>query len=264
MIYKLLFLASIVLLSCKKKEPTSIVLIGHAGMGLEFSGSVYHDNSKEAFQLALDMEGTDGIEMDIRMSSDGDLWAFHDDILDESTDRTGCIEKGFYEDLSKVRYNGFGKEKLMRLKDLNLTTSNKRLLLDIKHYKSCTGSSHQVADFISALNDLPDYFHNSARVRLITSNPEWIAPLIAAGYTVLYSNDIEAEFLSAFQSYPLLDGVVVKNAEISKAKVLNIKSLGKTVYLYEVRSPKALKEVREKEPDGVMSDDVQGAIIELK
>lgn len=238
--------------------------MGRGGMGLKFSGSVYHNNSKEAFQLALDMEGADGIEIDVRLSKDGDLWAFHDNKLDETTDASGCIENKLFQDLDGVKFKGLGKEKLMRLKDLNLNHAEKRFLLDLRHYNSCAGNTHDVTEFITALNDLPEYLKNTSRIRLITSNVNWISPLTSAGFTVLFSNDVESEINAAIQAHPLLSGIVVKNSKIFKAQVQNYKSQGIAVYIYEVRSPKALKEVRDKDPDAVLSDDLQGAIIEMK
>lgn len=264
MIYRFLILVFFVVLSCKKKESTSILVIGHGGMGIEFSGSIYADNSKEAIQLCFDMEGTDGVEIDVHLSKDGDLWAYHSDDLSDNTNSSGCIENLLLQDLEDLKYKGLNKERLVRLKDMNLQHANKRILLDLRHFNSCSGLTIDVNDMILALNDLPEYLKNPSRVRVITRNPYWISHLINASFKVIYANDIESEVREALQINPQLNGVIMKNSDISKTQVTNFKSQGLSVFIYEVRSPKALKEIRNKDPDGVLSDDVQGAIIELK
>ncbi len=253
------------LFSCKKATDDSLILVaGHAGMGLEFSGSVYHDNSKEAFQLALDIDGCDGIEMDVRLSKDGDLWAFHDDDLKKETDKDGCVEDKYFSDLDGTKYKGFGSEKLTRLKDMNLSTNDKRIFMDIKHSNACTGSIHDVNTYLAAINDLPDYYKNPSRVRMVVSNPDWIPAFLSAGFTVLYANDDLANINNLLELYPATTGIVIKNGTISKDEVRKYLNQNKSVYIFEVRSPKKLKEVRDKNPTGVFSDDVQSAVLEMK
>jgi glycerophosphoryl diester phosphodiesterase len=239
-------------------------VIGHGGMGLNFSGSVYHDNSQEAFQLALDIDGCEGIEMDVRLSKDGDLWAFHDDNLKKETNNDGCLEDKNFSDLNGTKYKGIGSEKLMRLKDMNLSTNDKRIFLDIKHYNACAGTIHDVNTYLDALNDLPDYFKDSTKIRMVLSNPDWIPAFLAAGYTVLYGNENITNLDNVLQLYPSVTGIVIKNSSISKDQVQQYLSQNKTVYIFEVRSPKKLREVRDKSPTGVFSDDVQSAVLEMK
>lgn len=253
-----------VLISCKKDlEKSPILVIGHGGMGLEFSGSIYHDNSEEAFKLALDMNDCDGIEMDVHLSADGDLWAYHDGNLNSETDRDGCIENLTFGELNGAKYKGFGSERLKRLKDMNLVPGDKRLFLDVRHFNSCANTVVNVNDYLNALTQLPAIYQDISKTRIILSNPDWVPSFIAAGYHVIFSSDVEADILSVFDLYPSTVGVAIKNKSVSEAKVSNYLSLGKTVYIYEVRSPKKLKEARKKNPTGVMSDDVQSAILEL-
>ncbi len=261
---KLILLSLLVLFSCQKKEATTVQVIGHAGMGLQFSGSVYHDNSAEAFDLALNMKGCDGIEMDVRMSIDGDLWAFHDENLTTETNASGCLESKTYPELSEIKYKGFGKERLSRLKDLHIPNDEKVLFLDLKHLNACTGQIHDENDFVDALGDFTSSVTNKERIRLVTSNPEWIFTLLSTGLPVYFSGDEESENSQVIQNFPQISGLVIKNSAVSKERVNQYQNQGFSVYLYEVRSPKALKEVRSKNPTGVMSDDVQGAIVELK
>ena len=48
------------------------------------------ENTMEAYQLAVEM-GADAIEVDVHLTSDGELAVIHDETLDRTTDRTGTV-----------------------------------------------------------------------------------------------------------------------------------------------------------------------------
>jgi len=62
---------------------------GHRG----FSGN-YPENTKLAFQKAIETPGCDGIEMDVHLTKDGELVIIHDELLD----RTCVNMKGYVKD----------------------------------------------------------------------------------------------------------------------------------------------------------------------
>lgn len=62
---------------------------GHRG----FSGK-YPENTRLAFQKAIETPGCDGIEMDVHLSKDGELVIIHDELLD----RTCLNMKGYVKD----------------------------------------------------------------------------------------------------------------------------------------------------------------------
>jgi|TARA_R110000737_G_scaffold350964_1_gene391663 glycerophosphoryl diester phosphodiesterase len=264
--YKYLLIISLILVSCKKKENLPIFVIGHAGAGLEFSGSVYHGNSEEAMDYALNMPNCDGVEMDLRMAADGTLWLSHDQTLDIETKASGCVGDKLSDELINIQYSTLKKEKLAQLSDIEIfREGDQKLFVDVKHFNFCQNSIQDVSLFLSSLNSWRATISNSNdRIQLIISNADWIEAFQLAGWNVLFSTD-DAELRKQLSfDYPNLKGFVCKNGECSKNQVDEIKSAGKAIYLYEVRSPKALKQVREKNPTGVMSDDLQGAIVEFK
>ncbi|MFA7273540.1 MAG: glycerophosphodiester phosphodiesterase family protein [Crocinitomicaceae bacterium] len=263
--YSLLFLL-LLASACKKKADLPIWVLGHAGMGLEFSGSVHHANSKEAMTLALETPNLDGVEMDVRMASDGTLWLSHDEILDDETKSSGCVANQTEFDLQAVFYKTLKNEPLAKLENVNVfEKTNRFLLLDIKHTNFCENAVQDVNQFLTSLENWSATIDNAtSKSKMILSNPAWIAPFLQKGWSVLFSCDDQEEIQQVLIDYPQLTGFVIKNSACTKNQVTALKSAGKEIYLYEVRSPKALKEVREKAPNGVMSDDVQGAIVEFK
>jgi glycerophosphoryl diester phosphodiesterase len=264
--YRTVLLLIIWLIACKKKESLPILVIGHAGMGLEFSGSLYHGNSEEAMDFAIGMPNCDGVEIDVRMSSDGSLWLSHDETLDYETNSSGCVGDKSIEELNNVYYNTLKKEKLAELSEIEcFREGSKYLFLDIKHANFCQNNSQDVNLFLNGLNDWKKKITNaSSRVVIVLSNADWVSPFLSAGWNVLFSSDDSELRTQLTSAYPSLKGFVCKNGLCSENDVENLILAGKEIYLYEVRSPKALKQVRKKNPTGVLSDDVQGSIVEFK
>jgi glycerophosphoryl diester phosphodiesterase len=48
------------------------------------------ENTMEAFRLGVEV-GADAIELDVHLTSDGQLAVIHDETLDRTTDRTGSV-----------------------------------------------------------------------------------------------------------------------------------------------------------------------------
>lgn len=259
------FLIIIILLfSCsKKKNFEQIKVIGHAATGLEMSNSVYHDNTKEGVELALSIEGCDGVEIDIQLSQDGKLWLYHDEQLQTQTEGNGCINSQVSTNLDALHYSTFSKEKLTALEDLNFTYfKGKELLLDLRHYNSCTENLVSVSKMIESLEALNLKNTNEFKVIFIISTSQWIQPFLSAGFDIYYSIYSMEEFYKYNALYPEISGFIVKNADFTKDEVGTIMNSGKKVYIFEMRSPKGIRKALKKLPDGLVTDDLRATIIE--
>jgi glycerophosphoryl diester phosphodiesterase len=257
-------LISILLVSCsKKKEFDQIKVVGHAATGLEILNSVYHDNSKEAVEFALSIEGCDGVEIDIQLSKDGTLWLFHDDHLDKETNGSGCVNDLTDSQLSVIEYESIHKEKLTRLKDLNFTLFNgKELFLDLRHYTSCSADFVNVNQVIADLNLLNLQTITDFTVHCVLSYDQWISPFIAAGYKVDYSIYNLNEFNTYINLYPSISGFIVRNSDFKKNEIEMIKNANKDLFIFEIRSPKGIRSALNKNPDAVITDDIRATLIE--
>lgn len=126
----IVFICSLFLLfSCQKEEfeihnlnGNQISVIGHGGMGI---GHTYPMNSLESILNSLNL-GAEGIEMDIQMTKDGVLVAYHDSTLQESTNLSGLIHHKTWEELKNARYSypHYANYKLVRLEDVLKSISN--------------------------------------------------------------------------------------------------------------------------------------------
>jgi glycerophosphoryl diester phosphodiesterase len=185
---KILLIALLFVSCSKKKDFDQISVVGHAATGLEILNSVYHDNSKEAVEFALSIEGCDGIEIDIQLSKDGTLWLFHDDHLDEETNGIGCLNDLTDGELAILEYNTIHKEKLTRLRDIDFSLlKGKELFLDLRHFAACSVAFVDVNKVLLELNTIGLQNTSDFSVHCILAYDQWIIPFVSAGYKVDYS-----------------------------------------------------------------------------
>lgn len=62
----------------------------------------YPENTVTAFAKAIEIEGLTGIELDIQMTTDGEIVVIHDERVDRTTDGTGYVKDYTYEELRKL------------------------------------------------------------------------------------------------------------------------------------------------------------------
>lgn len=259
-------LAVLTLLSCRKEKGNgSIEIYGHAGYGQGSPPALYVANSLESIEMALRTEGVNGVEMDVRISEEGTLWLVHDSELSALTNLNGCVESLSDEVLGKGRYRGLEGESLARLQDvLLLVKSGQKLLLDIKLFNECDQLVVSIPPFVQTLKALRQNYPVLDNATIVLNGATGAAEFLAADFHVMISSDVESTRLSLMESFPELDGFVVRNDQMDKNTVRNWVEKGKRIYLYGVRSPKEMKQVNRKNPSGVISDDVQSSIITLR
>jgi glycerophosphoryl diester phosphodiesterase len=104
----ILFSLACLFASCKKEAvvfnidnmENKVQVLGHGGMGIS---NFYPMNSAESIMSCINL-GADGTEMDIQMTKDSVLVAYHDETLETQTDGHGAIIDYTWEDLQKVKY----------------------------------------------------------------------------------------------------------------------------------------------------------------
>lgn len=254
----------LLLFSCTKKESfADVKILGHAATGLDILNSAYHDNSREAVEYALAIEGSDGVEIDIQLSKDGKLWLYHDNQLESETNGSGCINNLNASELATFHYKTFAKEELVPLSDLDFSLfKGKELFLDLRHLNSCENSFVNLNEVMTELVELNLVGQNVFTVNCILSYQNWIQPLSNLGMNVYYSIYSINEMEGIINDFPDLKGFIVRNNDFSKSDIDEIKDNNKKVYIFEMRSPKGIRKALRKLPDGVITDDLRATIIE--
>lgn len=256
------FVLILIFLSCSKNDFSTVEIVGHAGNGLTIKSSIYHDNSEEAIDLALGQAGVSGVEIDLQLSADKDLWLFHDAELKTETGSTGCVHELSNEQLRAIRYKSVNKEKLVRLKDLNFSNyTGKTFYLDVRHYSDCT---QEMLDQTILLDALRDALLGITDVQFVvlTSNIAWVEGFKQEGWTTILNVFDVSELHQAFQSNIDFDGIIIRNSKVSKDDVDFIKSKNKKVILFDIRAPKPIRQALKKRPDVIVVDDLKTALIE--
>ena len=254
------FIFSVLLLfSCGKESKNAhSKAIGHAAMGLEMSNAIFHDNSKEAIDLALNYYQMDGIEIDVQMSSDGDLWLYHDDDLSSSTDGATCVNNLNSTTLNTLHYSSFHHESLQQLDSLLIESFGSReIFLDLRHYNRCKEQKVSFSMFFDALQslDLEDHLN----LHCVVSDPS-LLEYLENDFSIYFASDNFAEGVHLLQNHPKVVGLVIRNKMLSEQQVKSLQLLGKKSVVFDVRSPASIKNALSKNPDFIMSDDIPVAL----
>ena len=255
-------LMATLLLSCGKKEYSATQIIGHAANGLTVPHSIYCDNTEESIKLALSHIGCDGLELDVQMDKDGQLWLFHDETVARTSLQSGSVPDYSTQELAEATYTTFFKECLVQLKDYVLQwTNGKHLFFNTKIYHHTTHSMVDVALYIQRLEELRDQSPEYP-FSLITNNRQFAAQLKAHSFRVVYDVEGVEDLSYAINNASNWDGVCISYKLVNKEEVQHLKNLGLTVALSGIRSPKAVRAALASKPDFILVDDIKTAITE--
>ncbi|WP_246210042.1 glycerophosphodiester phosphodiesterase [Nocardioides piscis] len=120
----------------------------HGVLAFAHRGGAYHpeieglENTMAAFRHAVAL-GYTYLETDVHVTSDGVLLAFHDDVLDRVTDRTGNIADTTYAEVQAALIGG--SERVPTLAELFSAFPDVRINIDIKS----AGAVPALVDFIA-------------------------------------------------------------------------------------------------------------------
>lgn len=260
--FSLYILAIIALFACKKgsdKFPAT-QLVGHAGSGLHSTTSPFHDNTKESVEYALSFEQIEGVEVDIRVSKDGTAWMYHNTLLDDETNGTGCVATSSDDYLSSLHYRGLKNERLARLIDLPQDLKGRTLMIDFRNISGCDNSIQDSVLLVHALEQAKNHFAGN-QVYILCNDASFLSVFQSWGWK-LFLNSYN---LSHFQNYPTplpFDGVCWSNDDCTAADIQTIKSQGKQVILFSLRAPKSVRKALKKEANFILIDNLKEGIIE--
>ncbi len=266
-IFSILFLV----LACSKEHfdihnlnENSISVIGHAGMGIY---SVYPINSFESIQYALTLDA-DGVEIDVQMTKDSVLVAFHQEKLEDATYASGRVYNKTWDEIKDTKYNDpiYGQYRLVSLDEIftHLHKSpQQRIFLDCKNFKPDT-SARYVNTFTNALIRLVDKYdlqddvvvelkRKNIAASLKTKRPD-IKQFAYARF------DISMDMCEQLH----LDGIVVDVDEISKDEVYMVHQKGIMVAVFNAHSKKRNKDAIKKNVDVIQTDRLKYLIGLLK
>ncbi len=127
-----------------RSEMGSFKNVRYAHRGLH--NSSVPENSIEAFSLAV--ESGFGIELDVRLSSDGELMVFHDETLDRMTDVSGKFDEFGADALGKIKLLGTENTIPTFREVLELVDGKVPLLVEIKEFNGSFAVTEKTVDML--------------------------------------------------------------------------------------------------------------------
>jgi glycerophosphoryl diester phosphodiesterase len=164
-------LVLIALTACTKEyRGLDVDVFAHAGESLYPTRNKYPPNSIKGIEYSLTDVKTDGVEVDVQMTSDGVLLAYHDEMLSENTDNDGCINSKLQSELTETKIYKSDEviPTLASVFELVLPL-NKKIMLDVKHWNACTDGLIDFQMFNTALSDLTNSYSPAQRNLIIVN-----------------------------------------------------------------------------------------------
>ena len=247
----------ICLVSCKKeKQFNSATIIAHAGNGLDIPNNPFPDNTTDAVNFSIN-QGADGVELDIQLSKDGKWILFHDDYMDGKTSLSGCINDYTAEELKSARFSLFPSQHIHTLEEISIDAHY--LILDVRHFVACTNKTHRLDSLVIPL------------MRYIQLNPS-TSIIVNSGYTPLLDTLKQLGLMVCYDAITIKDMKLIaqsknypfytmRNSEVSSEDITDMHTLNYKIIIFSVRSQEGNKSALAKNPDFLMTDKLEGALI---
>jgi len=223
-------------------EDGRVIVLGHAGMGTRSWHTV---NTLSSFKKALGT-GADGTEMDVQLTADGRLVAFHD----ESVGKAGCplpIAEHSYPELKACLGELPTLEEVLALgwRDGSVFS------FDVKLHGSDIAHQHFFAERIKIVKDE----HPQFRILVESTSAGFLSLLKEKGIReglYLYASDAESGLNICTDSG--FEGISIRNERVSAEQVQRFRSKGIRVMLWGVGTRHHNRQALLKGPDLIQSD----------
>jgi glycerophosphoryl diester phosphodiesterase len=266
---KVLTLLSLFILSSCKEEiiifkidnlnRDMITVLGHGGMGI---ASTYPMNSFESIANCINL-GTDGSEIDVQMTSDGVLVAFHDYDLSTKTNLKGVVNSLTWDQIKNGRYNEtpYASYAVISLEQLfaNIpNVSEYRFTFDCKLYTESGEDGVYFNQFAEAIIATAEKYGLERRICVESNDKEFLKVLQAKRnrYRLFIYPESFEEGLNIAKEYGFY-GITISNNMISAAQIEEAHSSGIRIAIWDAHSEQQNYEAVEKNPDFIQTDDVR-------
>lgn len=257
-------------IACKKEieKPAyeRTLVVGHGGSGFQQYTNPLPPNSLSSISRAIDGLNTDGVEVDVQITSDGILVLFHDEYLENTTECNGCIGKKRYDEIKDCRYTRdfgnkiFEKETVVTLDSVlqkYSTYSPKPFFyLDIKTPASCPVNdlallARKIVESVHNVNGKSWIVVESGSIellQLIKSEDENIKLMIDRG---------DIEFLIDVAQAKGFQGIVANNDDVTKEQAQKIRSKNLQLVLFNVKEQTSTASALSKNPHSIQTDNIE-------
>ena len=265
------FIILISVVSCEKEEfdiinlnDNKIIALGHAGMG---SGDAYPMNSYESILKCLNF-GMDGTELDVQMTKDSVLVAYHDQDLSENSNIDGIINSLNWYDIKNAYYTQtpYLNYSIISLEELfsNIDDLHKyKFTFDCKLYTNNINTNQFYTSYINAVVKLIQKYNLENNVYIESQSEVFLRMFknLDPNYKLfIYSSSFESG-LDIALSLDLF-GLTMSIRDISKDQIEIAHNNNLWVAIWNIHSESDNIEAIHKNPDFIQTNEVR-SLIEL-
>ena len=269
----ILYLSSISIISCKKEEynivnlnGNKITALGHGGMGIRYT---YPMNSYESILKCLNL-GMDGTEVDVQMTKDSVLVAYHDQDLSHNTNLKGVVNSLNWTELKNARYTStpYLNYPVISLEQLFSNIENLqeyKFVFDCKLYtnNSNTGRFHE--SYINALIKIIQKYQIENNVYIESQSEDFLYLFKnkKPDYSLfIYPSSFESGLEKALSLN--LSGITISTRDITKEQIKIAHNNNLLIAIWNIHSESDNIEAINKHPDFIQTDKVKNLIKLIK
>jgi len=254
------------LFSCQKEDFTItnlngdyIQVLGHGGMGMV--ANAYPINSLESIALCIQNDAH-GSEIDIQLTQDGVLVAYHDHDLSSSTDNSGVIHSMDWSQVQQSNYTNLPYQNyhiatLDQIFSAITDYESKIFTLDVKLYPNGTDYTTYIDEYTDAIIALFDTYGLEDNVYLESQTLEFLTVMQAKkpNYQLyIYPQTFEEGLATVLQLG--IKGMSISNEVITAEQVQEAHDLGVYVTIWGVDTKEENIDAVRKNPDMIQTDEV--------
>lgn len=235
------------------------LVIAHRGASL-----VAPENTLPAFQIAAQL-GADGIELDVKLSSDGELIVFHDQTLERTTNGEGLIADWAWADLQQL---DAGSHQLPKFKGVHIPRLKEvfKVLGDSLLYNlELTEYRRPLTQITRKTIELVDEFGLQANVLYSSFNPLALIQAIRhvrKDQIALLMHQATPAFIRVLSQALVPHAVFHPNDKLVTEKLVRrLKQSGKRINIWTVNQSERMKTLLTWGVNGLITDDPELALL---
>jgi glycerophosphoryl diester phosphodiesterase len=263
---------TLLFISCSKEDFTiqnlnnnEITVLGHGGMGI---GQTYPINSYESILKCLNT-GAQGTELDVQLTKDSILVAFHGKDLSDNTNLSGSIHDFTWDEIKDAHYTAtpYLHYNILSLDQLFSSLDNLQDYLftfDCKLYTNNDPISYQI-DYIYALEQILNKYRIEDNIYLESQDTDFLGRLKSTNQNFklfIYPSSFD-EGLRIAKDMDLY-GITISTEDITKEEMKEAHDNNLFVAIWNTHSKKKNLDAIDKNPDFIQTDRVEHLVKTLK
>jgi glycerophosphoryl diester phosphodiesterase len=263
------FTILMIILSCSKEEfninnlnGNRISAFGHAGMG---NRSTYPINSYESLSKCLNF-GADGTELDVQMTKDSILIAFHDENLASSTNISGLVHSLNWAEIKNARYTNINYANYSIITLDQLFSNTKYLYaydftFDVKLYPGNNNVNKYYNTYVNQIDKIIGKYNLLNNTFIESHNEDFLKLLQEKNSSYkLFINPVSFENGLETAKKMNLFGITISTENITNNQIDIAHDNNLFVAIWSIHSTKGNKNGIRKNPDFIQTDKIKNLI----